>query len=101
MAASNMIVTLAMNASKYSSGLRKAASDTTAFSRFTTKAFNVARGAMVGLTLAVLRYIPTILNMGAESRKADIQLNFMLETMQGVSAETTRTTKRWPLTPIR
>jgi len=94
MAASNMIVTLAMNASKYSAGLRKAASDTTAFGRFTTKAFNVARGAMVGLTLAVLRYIPTILNMGAESRKADIQLKFMLETMNGVSAETDRTTKR-------
>jgi len=94
MAASNMIVTLAMNATKYSSGLRKAAGDTTAFGRFSTKAFNVARGAMVGLTLAVLRYVPTILNMGAESRKADIQLNFMLETMNGISAETARTTKR-------
>jgi hypothetical protein len=94
MAQSNMIVTLAMNASKYASGLRKAGADTTAFGRFTTKAFNVARGAMLGLTLAVLRYIPTILNMGSESRKADIQLNFMLETMNGVSAETTRTTKR-------
>jgi hypothetical protein len=94
MAASNMIVTLAMNASKYGAGLRKAAADTNSFGKFTTKAFNLAKGAMLGLTLAVLRYVPTILNMGAESRKADIQLNFMLETMNGVSAETTKTTKR-------
>jgi hypothetical protein len=94
MAASNMIVTLAMNASKYAAGLRKAAGDTNAFGKFTTKAFNLAKGAMLGLTLAVLRYIPTLLNMGAESRKADIQLNFMLETMDGISAETAKTTKR-------
>jgi hypothetical protein len=94
MAASNMIVTLAMNATKYAAGLRKAAGQTKTFGDFTTKAFNLARGAMLGLTVAVLRYIPTILNMGAESRKADIQLNFMLETMNGVSAETTKTTKR-------
>lgn len=94
MAASNMIVTLAMNATKYASGLRTAAAKTKSFGDYTTKAFNVAKGAMLGLTLAVLRYVPTILNMGAESRKADIQLNFMLETMNGVSAATTATTKR-------
>jgi hypothetical protein len=94
MAASNMIVTLAMNATKYASGLRTAATKTKSFGDYTTKAFNIARGAMLGLTLAVLRYVPTILNMGAESRKADIQLQFMLETMNGVSAETTETTKR-------
>jgi hypothetical protein len=94
MAASNMIVTLAMNATKYASGLRTAAGKTKSFGDYTTKAFNIAKGAMLGLTLAVLRYIPTILNMGAESRKADIQLQFMLETMNGVSAETSRTTKR-------
>jgi len=94
MAASNMIVTLAMNATKYASGLRTAGAKTKSFGDYTTKAFNIARGAMLGLTLAVLRYVPTILNMGAESRKADIQLNFMLETMNGVSAATTATTKR-------
>jgi|694.fasta_scaffold19823_10 hypothetical protein len=94
MAASNMIVTLAMNATKYASGLRTAGAKTKSFGDYTTKAFNVARGAMLGLTLAVLRYVPTILNMGAESRKADIQLQFMLETMNGVSAETAATTKR-------
>jgi hypothetical protein len=94
MAASNMIVTLAMNATKYAAGLRTAGAKTKTFGDYTTKAFNIARGAMLGLTVAVLRYVPTILNMGAESRKADIQLQFMLETMNGVSAETTETTKR-------
>ena len=94
MAQSNMIVTLAMNASKYASGLRKAGADTSKFGSFTTKAFNLAKGAMLGLTLAVIRYVPILLSMGAESRKADIQLNFMLETMNGVSAATTATTKR-------
>lgn len=94
MAASNMIVTLAMNATKYASGLRTAAAKTKSFGDYTTKAFNIARGAMLGLTLAVLRYVPTILNMGAESRKADVQLKFMMETMDGVSAATTATTKR-------
>lgn len=94
MAQSNMIVTLAMNASKYASGLRTAAAKTKSFGDYTTKAFNIARGAMLGLTVAVLRYVPTILNMGAESRKADIQLKFMLETMNGVSAATDLTTKR-------
>jgi hypothetical protein len=74
--------------------LRTAGAKTKSFGDYTTKAFNIARGAMLGLTLAVLRYVPTILNMGAESRKADIQLNFMLETMNGVSAATTATTKR-------
>jgi hypothetical protein len=94
MAASNMIVTLALNATRYASGLRKAGGDTSRFGAFTTKAFNLAKGAMLGLTLAVIRYVPVLLSMGAESRKADIQLNFMLETMNGVSAATTATTKR-------
>jgi hypothetical protein len=94
MAQSNMIVTLAMNATKYAAGLRKAGADTSKFGSFTTKAFNLAKGAMLGLTLAVIRYVPILLSMGAESRKADIQLNFMLETMNGVSAETAATTKR-------
>ena len=94
MAQSNMIVTLAMNATKYAAGLRKAGADTSKFGSFTTKAFNMAKVAMLGLTLAVIRYVPILLSMGAESRKADIQLKFMLETMNGVSAETAATTKR-------
>ena len=94
MAASNMIVTLAMNATKYASGLRKAAGQTNTFGTLSTKAFNLVKGAMLGLTVAAIRYIPVLANMGAESRKADIQLKFMLENMQGVSAATDATVKR-------
>jgi len=94
MAASNMIVTLAMNATKYASGLRKAAGQTNTFGTLSTKAFNLVKGAMLGLTVAALRYIPTLANMGAESRKADIQLKFMLENMNGISAATDATVKR-------
>ena len=94
MAVPNMIVTLAMNATKYSRGLKSAARETTSFGQFTTKAFNLAKGALIGLTIATIRYIPTLANMGAESRKADIQLRFMLETMEGVSKATDATVKR-------
>jgi hypothetical protein len=94
MAVPNMIVTLAMNASKYSSGLKKAAGQTTTFGSMATKAFDLAKGAMLGLTLAAIRYIPILANMGAESRRADIQLRFMLENMQGISAATDATIKR-------
>jgi hypothetical protein len=94
MAVPNMIVTLAMNASKYGAGLKKAAQQTTSFSQFASKGFNLARTAFIGLTLAALRYIPVLANMGAESRKADIQLKFMLENMQGISVATDQTIKR-------
>jgi hypothetical protein len=94
MAASNMIVTLAMNASKYASGLRSASQQTTAFGRFTSRAFDIAKTAFIGLTLSAIRLIPVLANMGAESRKADIQLRFMLENMQGVGKATDATVKR-------
>ena len=94
MAVPNMIVTLAMNATKYGAGLKKAAAQTSSFGQFTTRAFNLARTALLGLTVATLRYIPTLANMGAESRKADIQIKFMLESMQGVSKATDATVKR-------
>jgi hypothetical protein len=94
MAVPNMIVTLAMNASKYGAGLKKAAGQTTSFGQFAGKAFSLARTAFIGLTLAALRYIPVLAQMGAESRKADVQLKFMLENMQGVSAATDETVKR-------
>jgi len=94
MAVPNMIVTLAMNATKYASGLKKAAGQTNTFGSMATKAFNLAKGAMLGLTLAAIRFIPELANMGAESRKADIQLRFMLENMQGVGAATNATVKR-------
>ena len=94
MAVPNMIVTLAMNASKYGAGLKKAAAQTSTFGSLSTKAFNIAKGALLGLTLAAIRYIPTLAQMGAESRKADIQIKFMLENMQGVGKATDETVKR-------
>jgi hypothetical protein len=94
MAVPNMIVTLAMNASKYGAGLKKAAAHTSTFGSLSTKAFNIAKGALLGLTLAAIRYIPILAQMGAESRKADIQIKFMLENMQGVSKATDATVKR-------
>lgn len=94
MAVPNMIVTLAMNASKYGAGLKKAAGQTTSFGQFASKSFNLLRGAFIGMTLAALRYIPVLAQMGAESRKADIQIKFMLENMQGVGVATDKTVKR-------
>jgi hypothetical protein len=94
MAVPSMIVTLAMNASKYGAGLKKAAAQTNTFGSLSTKAFNVAKGALLGLTIAAIRYIPVLANMGAESRKADIQIKFMLENMQGVGKATDATVKR-------
>lgn len=94
MAVPNMIVTLAMNANKYASGLKTAAGQTTRFGSMASTAFNFVKGAMLGLTLAVIRFIPELANMGAESRRADIQLRFMLENMQGVGKATNDTVKR-------
>jgi hypothetical protein len=94
MAVPNMIVTLAMNATKYASGLKRASTETTAFGRFTSRAFDIAKTAFIGLTLSAIRMIPVLAQMGAESRKADIQLKFMLENMQGVGKATDATIKR-------
>jgi hypothetical protein len=94
MAVPNMIVTLAMNATKYASGLKTAASKTNTFGSMATKAFNLAKTAMLGLTVAAIRFIPELAQMGAESRKADVQLKFMLENMQGVGKATNQTVKR-------
>jgi len=94
MAASNMIVTLALNATRYATGLRKAAGNTSAFGKFTSRAFDIAKTAFIGLTLSAIRLLPVFAQMGAESRKADIQLRFMLENMQGVGAATDATVKR-------
>jgi hypothetical protein len=94
MAVPNMIVTLAMNATKYASGLKRASTETTAFGRFTSRAFDIAKTAFIGLTLSAIRMIPVLAQMGAESRKADIQLRFMLENMQGIGSATDATIKR-------
>lgn len=94
MAVPNMIVTLVANTTKYASGLRKASKDTMSFGKVAQMGFTAARTAVLGMGVALVKIIPALANMGAESRKADIQLKFMLENMQGISAATNGTVKR-------
>jgi hypothetical protein len=93
MAVPNMIVTLAMNATKYSQGLKNAGRQTQSFGQFATKAFSLAKAAMFGMSVALARLLPNLANMGAESRKADVQLRFMLENMQGMGPATDKAVK--------
>jgi hypothetical protein len=58
------------------------------------RGFQMGAAALITLTASLARAIPYLANMGAESRKADIQLKFMLENMNGVSAATDATIKR-------
>jgi hypothetical protein len=54
----------------------------------------MAATAVASLAVGLGRAIPALANMGAESRKADIQLKFMLENMQGISKATDATILR-------
>jgi hypothetical protein len=94
MASGNMIVTLVAQTRKWSSGLQRAAKDTNSFSRIATKGFALAGTALLAIGTALARVIPNLAKMGAESRKADVQLRFMLENMNGVSAATDQTVRR-------
>ena len=94
MAVPNMIVTLVANTTKYASGLRRAAKDTTSFGKVAATSFKMGATALVGLGVALARVVPNLAQMGAESRKADIQLKFMLENMQGISSANDKTIKR-------
>ena len=94
MAIPNMIVTLVANTTKYASGLRGAAKSTQSFGDFAAKAFKLTAASVVGIGVALANVIPTLANMGAESRRADIQLKFMLENMQGISTATNATVAR-------
>jgi hypothetical protein len=94
MASGNMIVTLVANTRKWSQGLTRAGRDTTSFGRVVSKGIQMGAVALVGLVAALSRIVPGLLEMGAESRKADIQLRFMLENMQGISKATDQTAKR-------
>lgn len=94
MASGNMIVTLVAQTRKWSSGLQRAGRDTTNFGRIAQKGIRMGAAAVVTLAASLFRVIPMLANMGAESRKADVQLRFMLENMQGVSAATDSTVKR-------
>lgn len=97
MAVPNMIVTLVANTTKYASGLRRASQDTMSFGKLAANGFKMGATALVGLGVALARVVPNLAQMGAESRKADIQLKFMLENMQGISAATDKTIKRMGL----
>jgi hypothetical protein len=94
MAVPNMIVTLVANTTKYAAGLRKASGQTKTFGSVAMSAFKMAGKAALGLGVAMLTAIPALANMGAESRKADVQLKFMLENMEGIGAATNKTVKR-------
>jgi hypothetical protein len=94
MASGNMIVTLVANTRRWSSGLQRAGRDTTSFGRVVSRGLQIGAAALIGLVASLSRVVPALLSMGAESRKADIQLRFLLENMQGISKATDETTKR-------
>jgi len=94
MASGNMIVTLVANTRKWSSGLQRAGRDTTSFGRIVSRGLQIGAAALIGLVASLGRVVPALLSMGAESRKADVQLRFLLENMQGISDATDATTKR-------
>jgi hypothetical protein len=94
MAVPNMIVTLVANVGKYSSGLRKASGDTMSFGKVAATGLKMASQAAVALGVALISSIPMLANMGAESRRADIQLRVMLGNMQGLGVATNRTVAR-------
>jgi len=97
MAVGNMIVTLVAQTKKWSSGLQKAARDTTSFGSFAQRGFGLAAGALASLTYSLFRAIPMLAQMGAESRKADIQLKFMIENMDGAGKATDEAVKQMAL----
>ncbi len=94
MAIPNMIVTLVANTTKYAAGLRNASKQTMTFGKVAQIGFNFARNAVLSVSAALVTLIPKLANMGAESRKADIQLRFMLENMEGIGVETNKTVQR-------
>lgn len=94
MASGNMIVTLIANTRKWSSGLQRAGKDTTSFGKVVSRGLQLGAAALIGLVASLARVVPALLAMGAESRKADVQLRFLLENMNGISKATDETTKR-------
>jgi hypothetical protein len=94
MASGNMIVTLVANTRKWSSGLNRAGRDTMTFGKLVSSSLRFGAVALIGFVAAISRVIPGLLAMGAESRKADVQLRFLLENMEGISKATDETTKR-------
>jgi hypothetical protein len=94
MASGNMIVTLVAQTRRWSSGLQRAGRDSLTFGKVAMRGFQMGAAALITLVASLSRVVPAIANMGAESRKADIQLRFMLENMNGISAATDKTVER-------
>jgi len=94
MASGNMIVTLVAQTRRWSSGLQRAGRDSLTFGKVAMRGFQMGAAALITLTATLARVIPALAEMGAESRKADIQLRFMLQNMNGISAATDKTVKR-------
>lgn len=89
-----MIVTLVANTRKWQQGLRRAGSDTMTFGKVAQRGLQMGALGVVSMVASLARVIPKLADMGAESRKADIQLKFMLENMNGISQATDNTVKR-------
>lgn len=94
MASGNMIVTLVAQTRKWSSGLQRAGKDTMSFGSLASKGIGLGVTALIGMGLWLGRVIPQLAQMGAESRKADVQLRFMIENMDGVGAATEAAVKQ-------
>jgi hypothetical protein len=94
MAISNMVVTVVANTTKFSSGMRKAAQQTTSFGAFAKRGFGIAAGAVVGLGIAMVKLVPEFLNLGLEARKAEVRLTYMARNMSGLGKATDKTVQR-------
>lgn len=94
MASGNMIVTLVAQTRKWSSGLQRAGKDTMSFGSLASKGIGLGVTALIGMGVWLGRVIPQLAQMGAESRKADVQLRFMIENMDGVGAATEAAVKQ-------
>jgi hypothetical protein len=94
MASGNMIVTLVAQTRKWSSGLQRAGKDTMSFGSLASKGIGLGITALIGMGVWLGRVIPQLAQMGAESRKADVQLRFMIQNMDGVGAATDAAVKQ-------
>lgn len=94
MAVPNMIVTLVANTTKFNSGLRKAGAATNSFGSIAKKGLAAVGVALAGLAIAAARFVPDLVRMGVEARKADIRLEYVAKNMSGLGKATDETVAR-------
>lgn len=94
MAVPNMIVTLVANTTKFNSGLRKAGAATNSFGSIAKKGLAAVGVALAGLAIAAARFVPDLIRMGVEARKADIRLEYVAKNMSGLGKATDATVAR-------